>query len=457
MMPDRVLIVDDDTNMCQMLETDLKLRGFQPASSTSATDALDRLAQDDYDVVLTDLRMPGTNGLEFCHRVTANRPHIPVVVMTAFGSMETAIEALRAGAYDFVTKPIDTELLAAVLKRAIEHRRLQAEVRRLSEAVKGLPNFEQMVGESEVMRKLFREMGRVADSETSVLITGESGTGKELVARALHDHSRRAEGPFVAINCAALPEPLLESELFGHAKGAFTDARVASKGLILEADRGTLFLDEIGELPLTLQPKLLRVLEERTVRPVGGTREMAFDVRIVAATNRDLESAVDDGRFREDLYYRINVIQLTVPPLSARGSDVLLLAQHFLERFAKRSRKNVRGISPQVAERLLAYSWPGNVRELRNAIERAVALTRQEMLIVDDLPEKIRGYRRSQLTVAGDNPTELLSLEAVERRYILHVLKTVGGNRSAAARILGLDRKTLYRKLQRYGQIADEK
>ncbi len=450
-MKPRVLIVDDERSMCELLETDLRLREFAPKWHTSAEEGLQTLSAETFDVVLTDLRMPGIDGIEFCRRVVANRPDIPVVVMTAFGSMETAVAAIRAGAYDFVTKPIEMDMLALTLQRAFRHRQLQEKVKVLSEAVEQSARFDRLLGNSPAMRKLYDQLARIAESEVSVLVVGESGTGKELVARSIHNHSVRRELPFVPVNCSAVPETLFESELFGHAKGAFTDARSERKGLFLEADRGTIFFDEIGEMPLTVQPKLLRSLEESRLRPVGGDKELPFDVRVVAATNRDLESAVEDGNFREDLFFRINVIQVELPPLRSRGTDALLLAQHFVEQFAARSGKPIRGISESVAERLLAYSWPGNVRELRNVMERAVALTRYDQIAVEDLPEKIRDYRSSQVFIGGDDPTELVPLEDVERRYIRHVLNAVGGNKTLAARTLGLDRKTLYRKLRQYG------
>ncbi len=450
-MQGRILIVDDDRGMCEMLEADLQLRDFDCTWTTQPLEALQLAKSQSFHVVLTDLKMPGMSGTQLCERVAANRPDVPVVVMTAFGSMETAVAAIRAGAYDFVTKPIEPALLALTLQRAIRHHHLQEKVTVLSEEVESLKRFDEMLGMSPPIQELFDELSRIADSEASVLITGESGTGKELVAKAIHRKSRRSEQPFVAINCAALPDTLLESELFGHAKGAFTDAHAARKGLFLQAESGTLFLDEIGDFPLRTQAKLLRALEEQKVRPVGGDREQPFDVRILSATNRDLESAVEEGRFREDLYFRINVIQVNVPPLSARGSDVLLLAQHFVHIFTGRSGKKVTSLSDAVAEKLMAYAWPGNIRELRNVIERAVALTRFEKLAVDDLPEKIRNYQKSQVIFGGTDPTELLPLEDVERRYILHVLETVGGNKTNAARVLGLDRKTLYRKLRHFG------
>ncbi len=455
-MKPRILIVDDERSMCDLLDTDLRLRDFVPSCFTSAVEALEVFNSGDFEVVLTDLKMPGMDGLQFCSRLVANRPDVPVVVMTAFGSLETAVAAMRAGAYDFVTKPIEMELLALILRRAVERRQLQQQVRSLSEAVARTAKFEELLGESPVMQKLYDQLSQVADSEAPVLITGESGTGKELVARALHQRSRRREQPFVAVNCAALPDNLLESELFGHVKGAFTDARSDRKGLFVQAEGGTLLLDEIGELPLLMQPKLLRALEEGTLRPVGSEKEIAFDVRLLASTNRDLRTAVEEGRFRKDLFFRIDVIQLELPSLRARGADALLLAQHFIDLCAGRAGKSVGGMSDGVAEKLLAYSWPGNVRELRNVIERAVALTRFDKLTVDDLPEKIRDYHSSQVIIGGNNPGELVPLEEVERRYILHVLDSVGGNRTLAARTLGLDRKTLYRKLRQYGVLSDE-
>ena len=447
-MKPRILIVDDERSMCEMLETDLKLRDFEVVWFTSAEDGFRTVLEQPIDTVLTDLKMPGIDGLEFCRRIVENRPDIPVVVMTAFGSLETAVAAIRAGAYDFVTKPVEMDLLALTLGRAIGHRELQEKVKVLSQAADLATRFEDLIGASPVMQKLYDQLGRVADTETSILITGESGTGKELVARSLHSRSRRREKPFVPVNCAALPDTLLESELFGHAKGAFTDARSDRKGLFAQAEGGTLFLDEIGEMPLTMQPKLLRALEESKVRPVGSDQEVPFDVRIVTATNRDLETAVEESRFREDLFFRINVIQLDMPPLRSRGTDVLLLAGHFLALFAVRAGKEVEGLSDAVAEKLLNYSWPGNVRELRNVVERAVALTRYNKLAVEDLSEKIREYQSSQVFIGGDDPSELVPIEEVERRYIEHVLRAVDGNKTVAARILGLDRKTLYRKLQ---------
>ncbi|KFE62365.1 sigma-54-dependent transcriptional regulator [Hyalangium minutum] len=448
-MPGRILIVEDEREMRVMLEKGLTRRGFEPRACETADDALAALSAEDFDTVLTDLRMPGMSGLALCERIVLNRPDIPVVVVTAFGSMETAVAAIRAGAYDFITKPVDLDALVLLLERAVRHRALREEVRRLRQALGREGEADGLVGQSPALRQAYALIERVADVDTTVLITGESGTGKEVAARALHTRGRRRGGPFVALNCAAMPEPLLESELFGHMKGAFTDARTTRTGLFVQAHGGTLFLDEVGELPLSLQPKLLRALQERRVRPVGGSEEVEFDARIVAATNRDLELAVEEGRFREDLYYRLNVINLELPPLRARGNDVLLLSQHFVEHFATRTGKRVLGLSPAAAQKLLGYSWPGNVRELQNCIERAVALTSFEQLTVDDLPERVRSYSTPQVMHEVPDMSELVTLEEVERRYIHRVLEAVGGSRTLAARILGVDRKTLYRKLHR--------
>ncbi len=447
----QVLIVDDERNMCELIHADLRIRDIGSQWFTSADEALLALSREEFDVVLTDLKMPGTDGIELCKRIAENRADVPVIVMTAFGSMETAVAAIRAGAYDFVTKPIEMDLLALTIERALRHHTLQEEVKTLSQEVAKTQRIDDILGSSVAMQELFDKMERIGDSDANVLITGESGTGKELVAKALHRQSDRSEKPFVAVNCSALPDNLLESELFGHTQGSFTDAREDRKGLFLQAEGGTLFLDEIGEMPMVMQPKLLRALEEGVLRPVGGDQEVTFDVRVLSATNRDLEVAVEEDRFREDLFYRIHVIQLELPSLRARGTDALLLAQHFVEHFGSRSKKEVNGLSEGVAEKLLAYNWPGNVRELRNVIERAVALTRYEKLVVEDLPKKIREYKSSQIFIDGKDPGELAPLEDVERRYILHVLESAGENRTLASRILGMDRKTLYRKLRQYG------
>ncbi len=452
-MNGRVLVVDDDASMCDLLEAGLGARGFPAVRATSAELALSELETRDFDAVVTDLNMRGMNGLDLCARIVTNRPDVPVIVITAFGSMETAVGAIRVGAYDFITKPLEIDALALVLGRAVQHRVLREEVKRLRQVVDQSRRFDEIIGESTAMRRVFDLLDRIVDSEATVLLSGESGTGKEIVARAIHGRGRRKEGPFVAVNCAAVPETLLESELFGHAKGAFTDARSARRGLFAQADGGTLFLDEIGALPLALQPKLLRSLQERRARPVGSDEESAFDVRLIAATNRDLENAVEEGGFREDLYFRLNVIPIELPPLRARGNDILLLAQHFIDRCAAQAGVKVIGLSSEAAERLLTYRWPGNVRELQNCIERAIALTRFERIAVEDLPEKLRTYRSPAFLPSTDDPTELVPLDEIERRYVLRVMDAVGGNKTLASEVLGVDRKTLYRKLGRYARM----
>jgi DNA-binding NtrC family response regulator len=449
-MKGRVLLVDDDRSLCETLELGLAKRDFGVTWKTSAQDALAAFHGEDFDVVVTDLNMQDLGGLELCERITSVRRDVPVIVLTAFGNFESAVAAIRAGAYDFINKPVQLDVLAISIDRAVQHRALREEVKRLRREVGRGPRFDELIGDSPAMQKVLELVDRVADSDASVLITGESGTGKEVVARALHKRSRRSSGPFIATNCAAMPEALLESELFGHVRGAFTDAKAAHPGLFVQAKGGTIFLDEIGDMPLTLQPKLLRVLQERSLRPVGASTEVPIDVRVLTATNRDLETAVEEQRFREDLYFRINVIQITLPPLKARGADILTLAQHFVVLFASRTGRNVKGISPAAAEKLTSYPWPGNVRELQNCVERAVTLARYEELAGDDLPDRIRNYKSSHVLVAADDPSEFVPMEEVERRYILRVLEGMGGNKAAAARILGIERKTLYRKLEHF-------
>ena len=449
-MKNNILVIEDDQDMCDMLALGLGKRGFSVTTHVLGNEGLAAVDTELTDVVLSDINLPDINGLDICKQIVANQPDIPVIVMTAFGNMETAISAIRSGAYDFVIKPLDMDILALSLERAVRYRKLQATVKKLSEEIKRPLRFDRLMGKSPVMEKLFSQLSRIAESEASLLITGESGSGKELTAQAVHQYSHRKENRLITINCAAMPSQLLESELFGHKKGAFTDAKNDRKGLFLEASGGTLFLDEVGEIPLDLQPKLLRALEERCVRPVGGTTERTFDVRIIAATNRDLESAVEDGLFREDLFYRLNVIKVEMPPLRSRGADIVMLANMFVEQFSRSQKKGVTGISDTTVEKLLDYTWPGNVRELRNAIEHAVTLTHFDKIVPEDLPEKIRIFKNDYILLGAEDPRELISMEEMERRYIMHVLKTTDGNRTLTARILQVDRKTLYRKLQRY-------
>ena len=441
-----VLVTDDDQEMCELAEASLSRRGYKVTWKLTAEEALTALEHEEFPVVLVDIHMQGMNGLELCSEILLRRPDTMVVVMTGFGTMEDAIGAMRAGAYDFITKPVSMDALALSVDRASRHRAITDELKRLRRRVdhQELPN---IVGNSDSIRHMADVVERIAETDTSVLITGESGTGKELVARAIHERSGR-RGPFMAINCAALPEALLESELFGHARGAFTDARVARSGLFVDAHNGTLFLDEVGEMPQGMQAKLLRALQERKVRPLGTGQEVPFDSRLITATNRDLEAEVSAKRFREDLFYRINVVHIDVPPLRTRGNDTLLLAQYFLEHAAHRSSRSVTRIGRLVAQKLTDYDWPGNVRELENCMERAVALARFDEVTVDDLPEKVRKFQATEFQTVSSNPLELPSMEEVEERHIRRVLAAVGGNKTLAAKVLKLDRRTLYRKLK---------
>ncbi|MEQ9075536.1 MAG: sigma-54 dependent transcriptional regulator [Sandaracinaceae bacterium] len=450
-MSARLLLVDDDEALLTTFERGLKKRGFDVQTARSGLAALEALDAQPVDAVITDVSMRPMTGLELCERIRAGHPHLPVILLTAFGSLETAVEAIRRGAYDFLQKPLDLDLAEHALRRAGELSQLRGELTRLR-AESPSKHSAGLIGDSPAMRRVLDTIARVAPADATVLITGESGVGKELVARALHDQSPRARGAFVAVNVAALPESLLESELFGHAKGAFTDARSARSGLFVQAHGGTLFLDEVGEMPASMQAKLLRALQERTVRPVGADSEIPFDARIVAATNRDLVASVERGAFREDLYFRLAVIELEVPPLRARGADVLKIAHGLLTDAAARANKDITGIDPEAARLLLRYRWPGNVRELVNCVERAVAMARYELITVDDLPPRLQDYEpKRDVLVSTDDPGELVPLEQVERRYILRVLEAVGGRRGQAAKVLGLDRKTLYRKLERWG------
>ena len=449
-MKGNILIVDDDIEMCKTVEKYLQLHGFKVTWVTSAKDAMVLIEKELYDTVLTDLRMPQMDGIDLCAHIGESQPDIPIILMTAFGSLETAIRAIRAGIYDFITKPIEMEILSLTLDRAVSHRRLKGQIQLLNDMVlKSRPSGD-IVGASVSMEKLFNKLDVIRDSEISVMLAGESGTGKDLVAKMIHNDSQRKNGPFVPVNCAALPEMILESELFGHTRGAFTDAKTTRKGMFLLAEGGTLFLDEIGELPLSLQPKLLRALEELKIRPIGSDKEIPVNVRIITATNKNLEKAIKDGDFREDLFYRVNVMELIIPPLRERGTDIVLLAKYFMEHFSQRSGKKVNDISQPVIERLLNYSWKGNVRELKNIMERAVALTRHNQIVLEDLPEAIRSFQSKTYSDENSNFIDLISMDKIEQQYIEFVLKKVDGNKKRAADILGFDRRTLYRKLASY-------
>jgi two-component system response regulator HydG len=444
-----IIVVDDDPEQGDLLAGLLRRRGLTTIVVESATQALAILDEREPTAILADVRLGrGMTGLEMCALVRQRAPDLPVIVMTGAGSLEVAIEAIRVGAYDFVTKPIAPDALMASVQRAVERRTLQDEVKRLRVEAEASRPIHGILGDSPALREVVELIRRVADSDATVLVNGESGTGKELISRAIHDLGPRKANPFVAINCAAVPAGLLESELFGHVKGAFTDAKRSRIGLFVQATGGTVFLDEIGEMPLDMQAKLLRVLQERKVRPVGGEEEIAVDARVVCATNRDLEAEVEAGRFREDLFYRVNVVALRAPPLRERGSDILTLATHFATKIAERSGKQVKQISADAGRRMLDYDWPGNVRELENCLERAVALCIGEEIRVSDLPEKVRAHQPDRLILGGDDGSELITLAEMEKRYVRRVLSAVGGNKSQAARVLGIDRRSLYRRLE---------
>jgi two-component system response regulator HydG len=445
-----VLVVDDDVDTAQLLRDGLRRRGLSVNSVHSAQECLGRLATDAVDVVVTDIYMTDMTGLELCEQIRARYPDVLSIVITGQSTLDNAIGAIRAGAYDFIVKPIKLDTLAVAVGRALAHLLLLRELKHLRTIVDGDP-IDGIAGTSPAIRETIDMVRRVSDSDATVLITGESGTGKELVARAVHRLSPRRNEPFVAVNCAAMPAPLLESELFGHVRGAFTDAKSARPGLFVQAGAGTIFLDEIGEMPGEMQVKLLRVLQERELRPVGGDEELPFHARVLAATNRNLEFEVEHRRFREDLFYRVNVVTLHVPPLRARSGDILLLAQHFLRRIAQRISKPVKGFSGPAARMLLDYDWPGNVRELENCIERAVALCRLDEVTVDDLPTKLQEFHATRIVIpAGPagSPDAMITMEEMERRYVRQVLEAVHGNKTHAARILGIDRRSLYRRLE---------
>jgi len=452
----RILLVDDDKDHCEVLEGTLKALGYDVTYTTSPHDALERVAREAFDAILTDLRMSAMDGLDLCTRILGTRPDVPVIVVTGAASMEVAIAAMRAGAYDFLTKPLDSTLVAVSVARAVEHHRLQGEVKQLREASFERAAVHELVGTSQAMKRVHDLVTRLGPSDVSILIEGETGTGKELVARALHAAGSRRSGPFVALNCSAVPAPLLESELFGHTRGAFTGANTARVGLLLQASGGTLLLDEIGDMPLEMQTKLLRALQERRVRPVGSNTEHAFDVRVVVATHRDLEAEIAAKRFREDLYYRVNVVRIRIPPLRAREGDILVLAAHFLRKESANGARGEMKLSPRVASALLSYDWPGNVRELENCMARAVALTRLDHISTEDLPERVVSHRPTPFAVSAAHPAEILTLDELDRRYIERAITLLDGNKSRAAELLGLDRRTLYRRLEKYEGVPRE-
>jgi two-component system response regulator HydG len=450
------LVVEDDRDVASMMQDALRKRGFDVELACSASECLAMLSANSIsiDVVVTDVRMTGMSGIELCQALSERYPGLPTIVVTGFSDLETAIGALRASAYDFIVKPVKPDVLALAVTRAHEHVALKRELSQLRSSLTRVAPLDGIAGTSAPITELVTMIQRVGPSDATVLISGESGTGKELVAKALHRQSPRCAEPFVAINCAAMSAELLESELFGHVRGAFTDAKHARAGLFAQAGGGTIFLDEIGEMPMEMQVKLLRVLQERTVRPVGGDDEIPIAARVIAATNRDLEVEVAEKRFREDLFYRINVVAIVVPPLRARPGDILLLAQYMLERYAKEIGKAVRGISSTAARMLVDYDWPGNVRELENSMQRAVALCRLDSLTVDDLPERVQMHHVAKLGTGAAVPLELVTIREMERTYVQAVMQATRGNKTHAARVLGIDRRSLYRRLEQPKEVS---
>jgi two-component system response regulator PilR (NtrC family) len=451
----RILIVDDEPSMRDMLSIMLAREGYDVVAAESRAAAARVLAGGPLDAVITDVKLPDGDGVEILRHVKAGSPETAVIVMTAFGSTQTAVAAMKLGAHDYLVKPFDVDELKIVLRNALEREELREENRLLKAQFRSRHGLARILGVSRAMVPVFEMIRSVGATSTTVLIMGESGTGKELVAKAIHAQSGRSEGPFVSVSCAAVAETLLESELFGHVKGAFTDAHQNKKGLFEAAHRGTIFLDEVGETPAPMQAKLLRALQEKRIRRVGGTDEIDVDVRVIAATNRSLEAMVRDKRFREDLFYRLNVIPIHLPPLRQRQEDIPLLAEHFLERFAAEMGKPVRRISQEAVERLLAWSWPGNVRELENVLERAVALETTEAILVDRLPETVRRGTGDAEVAASPALGSGFNLDAhlagIEEGLVREALEQAGGDRNAACQLLGVTPRSLRYLIAKHG------
>jgi DNA-binding NtrC family response regulator len=452
-----ILIVEDEPKMQRLLELNLKEEGYDTHSAADAEAGLNIVRQEKIDLVLTDLKLPGMNGLEFLQAVKRTNAAIPVVLVTAYGSVETAVEAMKAGASDYVLKPFSMEEIKLILRKELDVRSLREENRSLREALGRRYEFKNIIGRSSAMQEVLAKVERVAPTNSTVLLGGESGVGKDMIARAIHEHSRRASGPFIKINCTAIPENLLESELFGYEKGAFTGAVAAKPGKFELADKGTIFLDEIGDVPGSIQVKLLRVLQEREFERLGGTKTLKVDVRVVAATNQDLRAALEEGTFREDLYYRLNVVPISIPPLRQHKEDIPYLADFFLERFAREAGKNLDGITPAAMKVLTDFHWPGNVRELENIIERAVVMANGEKVDVGDIQLDTAPARlpaASDGTAAPFLPVGI-TLEEHEDELIREALRRAGGNKSQAARMLGLSRNALRYRLSKIG-VPDE-
>ena len=447
-----ILVVDDDPSHLKTLKTIIMSWGYEATEADDGTTAVELVRERPYDLILTDVRMAEMSGIEALKRIKKYNPSIPILIMTAYSSVNSAVEALKAGAYDYLTKPLDFDVLRITLERALEHTGLKAENKNLKNKLSADYDLKNIIGKSEPMKELIDMLAMIAPSEATVLITGESGTGKELIAKSIHHNCSRKNHPLVVVNCAALTETLLESELFGHERGAFTGADKRREGRFMQANKGTIFLDEIGETSAAMQAKLLRVIQEREIQRIGSDETLDVDVRILAATNRTLGDEVENGNFREDLYYRLNVVSLNVPPLRDRQEDIPLLAQHFLKIYSKKNRKNIRGFSPLAMDMLIRYQWPGNVRELENTVERATILLTGDNISENVLPSNItEPYSEKRDWVERPKPVAAnRSLVDIEKEAILATLEETGGNKSETARRLKINRKTLYEKLKNY-------
>lgn len=444
-----ILVVDDDNAHRTMLKTLISRWGYQVEEAEDGSTAVEKVEEKPFDLVLMDIRMIRVSGIEALERIKEFNPAIPVILITAYSSVETAVEALKKGAYDYLTKPLDFDKLKIILERAMEHVHLKEENRILKESLGRQFDRRSIIGHSPKMNKVLETIAQVAPTDATVLITGESGVGKELIAGAIHYNSERKKGPFVKINCGAIMETLLESELFGHEKGAFTGADKKKEGRFRQAHKGSIFLDEISEMSASMQVKLLRVLQEKEITPVGGERVIPVDVRVIAATNRELLPMIESGEFRQDLYYRLNVVEIRVPSLKERREDIPLLAIHFLGRFAEKNSKSFKGFTPRAMDRLVRYNWPGNVRELMNVIERGVVLGEGEYLDAENIPIIETHLQEEDGDAASLN--DLMPLEEVEKQAIIRTLKATEGNKSLASRRLGITRRTLHQKLKKYG------
>lgn len=447
----RILVVDDEESHRIMLRAVLKEEGYEVAEAADGTEAVRAVEQEPFDLILLDLRMTTMDGIEALTEIRKKNPLVPVLIMTAYASVKTAVEALKAGAFEYLTKPLDIEELKILIEKALELYQLRAENIALKERLGDRFDFAKIIGRSPKMKEVFDTLALVAPTDATVLILGESGTGKELVANSIHHNSPRASQPFIKVSCAALPETLLEGELFGHEKGAFTGAIARREGRFQLAHRGTIFLDEVGEMSMTTQTKLLRVLQEKEFEPLGSSRTVKVDVRVIAASNKDLEKEAKGGRFREDLFYRLNVVPISLPPLRERREDIPALAAHFFATYREKNRKQLNDISGKAMDLLMRYDWPGNIRELENCVERAVILARGEIIAPADLPPAIQALTSSDREVQGLDLPSGISLQEVEKALILKTLEDTGGNRTRAAEILGINRRTLQNKLKEYG------